>query len=176
LALSALSLGFHAEDYEVIMDDVERINQIQKSLNHIDKSSDEYWDIDSTYLDLPVNSRRFFQTLSDATDYVELDNWGVSKDVFGFAEKITSELWIRGVGSALIRYESSKKFLNSWLLALTIIVTATTLFISIFAIFGVASTSYHLLSVAIPVYVSIFGFLISSFLLLLLVGRMFQIE
>jgi len=176
LALSALSLGFHAEDYEVIIDDVEHVNQIEKSLDQIDKSLDEYWDIDSVSIDLPVNSYRFFQTLSDATDYVELDNWGVSKDAYEFAENISSELWIRGIRPALSRYKSSQEFLNSWLLASTIIMSATTLFISIFAIFGVASTSYRLLSVAIPVYISIFGFLISSFLLLLLVGRMLQIK
>lgn len=172
MALSAISMAFGAEDYQTLLADLEKIENIDK----LNPSPKGYQSTESVSIDMDTYSDIFFRVLLDGLNYMELDNWNIGRDVWRFAEKTYNDLQRKGIEAALNRKNYSIGFLNSWLLSSTVIVIAISLFISVFVIFGVTPTSYNYPLVINPIYVAICGFLLSVILLFLSIGKMLGLE
>ncbi len=166
LALSSLTIGLEAEDRDSVWNQLAELGYSEGEI------------IETTWFESilgTLTSYRFFRLLKVGLDPNAINEW-CTKELMNFSEEMETSRNRDGIIDALNRYESSRDFLGSWRLSITIVANIITLLISLFTVFGVTKTSYNYLSISVLVYISIIGFLLSISLLSLSLRKMLTIE
>jgi hypothetical protein len=164
-ALSVLSITLKAEDSGFVW------NQL-KEIGYSESEFLETTFIASLLAD--TNAYNFFRLLTDGLSGI--NEWSSSKQLNAYWDKTYTAMHQAGISDALDRYESSRDFLGSWILSVTIFEIIITLFTSVATIFAVTEVTFHHSLIVIFIFASLLGFLASIVLLSLVLRRIFVIR
>ena len=164
-ALSSLTIALEAEDRDTVWKELEQLGHSEGEV------------VETTWFEsilAAVTPFRFFRLLEDGLNPDGINEW-CSAEIMDYSEEIVTRMMREGIFTALHRHNSARDFLRSQILSITIIVITMALFITIFTIFGVSEATFHNRVVTVPIYFSLFGFLLSMILLPLSLLKMFAV-